>query len=106
MGTGSRNDNALVEIENQQFGNVESQSHIFTGSNFDAIVGLAYPRLALKNIKPLFDEMKDQHLLKHNMFAFSFAEGNSDLTMGYYDKNKFIGDVHWNDVKFKYMFGI
>jgi len=30
----------------------------------------------------------------------------SDLTLGYYDKAKFKGDIHWNDVKFKYMFGV
>jgi hypothetical protein len=28
---------------NQKFGNVEKQSTIFTGSNFEAIVGMAYP---------------------------------------------------------------
>lgn len=30
----------------------------------------------------------------------------SDLTFGYYDKAKFKGDIHWNDIKFKYMFGV
>lgn len=30
----------------------------------------------------------------------------SDLTLGYYDRAKFSGNVHWNDVKFKYMFGV
>ena len=28
------------------------------------------------------------------------------MTFGYYDKEKFSGDIHWNDVKFKYMFGV
>jgi len=30
----------------------------------------------------------------------------SDLTLGYYDRAKFVGNIHWNDVKFKYMFGV
>jgi len=30
----------------------------------------------------------------------------SDLTFGYYDKAKFKGDVHWNEILFKYMFGV
>jgi len=28
------------------------------------------------------------------------------LTFGYYDKSKFTGDIHWNDIKLKYMFGV
>lgn len=28
------------------------------------------------------------------------------MTFGYYDKEKFKGDMHWNDVKFKYMYGV
>ena len=30
----------------------------------------------------------------------------SDLTFGYYDKTKFDGDIHWNDIQFQYMFGV
>lgn len=30
----------------------------------------------------------------------------SDLTLGYYDSQKYKGDIHWSDVKFKYMFGV
>ena len=46
--------------------------------------------------------------MKSNMFAFYLTKGgdDSDLTLGYYDKTKFKGDLHWNDIKFKYMFGV
>jgi hypothetical protein len=30
----------------------------------------------------------------------------SDLTIGYYDKSKFKGDLTWHPVKYKYMYGI
>ena len=30
----------------------------------------------------------------------------SDLTFGYYDTEKYTGDINWIDIKFKYMFGI
>jgi cathepsin D len=86
---------------------------IFTGKNFEAIVGMAYPALAEKGVTPVFDEMINQKLLNQNMFAFYFttkqAESSgmkSDMTFGYYDKEKFSGDIHWNDIKFKYMFGV
>jgi len=102
-----------IHIKDQKFGNVEKQSTIFTGKNFEAIVGMAYPALAEKGVTPVFDEMMGQKLLKQNIFAFYFTSKQaenlgmkSDLTLGYYDKAKFQGDVHWNDVKFKYMFGV
>ena len=30
----------------------------------------------------------------------------SDMTFGYYDKEKFKGEMHWNEVKYKYMYGV
>lgn len=74
---------------------------------------MAYPALAEKGVTPVFDEMIDQKLLKSNVFAFYLtskqdeASGKkSDLTFGYYDKSKFSGNIHWNDVLFQYMFGV
>ena len=102
-----------IHIKNQKFGNVEKQKTIFTGSNFEAIIGMAYPALAEKGVTPVFDEMINQKLLKTNVFAFYFtskqaeaAGMNSDLTFGYYDKSKFKGDVDWHPVLYKYMFGV
>lgn len=113
VGTCDSKSTGQIHIKNQKFGNVEKQSTIFTGTNFEAIIGMAYPALAEKGVKPVFDEMMDQGLLKKNVFAYYFttkqAESmglQSDLTFGYYDKAKFKGDVHWNDIKFKYMFGV
>lgn len=89
------------------------QSTIFTGSNFESIIGLAYPALAEPGVRPVFDEMMHQNLLESNMFAFYLSSAQdesagkkSDLTFGYYDKSKFTGDIHWNDIKLKYMFGV
>ena len=87
---------------------MEKQHTIFTGSNFEAIVGMAYPALAEKGVTPVFDEMINQKLLTANMFAFYLtsmqdertANLKSDLTFGYYDKTKFKGDIHWNPILF------
>jgi len=102
-----------IQIKNQKFGNVERQKTIFTGSNFEAIVGMGYPSLAEPGVKPVFDEMIDQKLLKDNIFAFYFtskqAEASgmqSDMTFGYYDKSKFKGDMVWHPVEYKYMYGV
>ena len=110
---GSKSSGQIL-IKNQKFGNVEKQHTIFTGSNFEAIVGLAYPSLAERGVTPVFDEMMQQHLLQSNVFSF-YLTGledehkygvKSDLTFGYYDKTKFDGDIHWNDILFQYMFGV
>jgi saccharopepsin len=102
-----------ILIKNQKFGNVEKQSTIFTGSNFEAIIGMAYPALAEKGVTPVFDELMGQKLLKSNIFAFYFTSTSheekglkSDLTLGYYDKQRFKGDITWHPVEFKYMFGV
>lgn len=34
---------------------------------------MAYPALAERGVKPVFDEMIDQQLLKKNLFAFYFT---------------------------------
>lgn len=66
---------------------------------------MGYPALAESGVKPVFDEIMGQSLLKNNIFAF--AVGSSpEMTMGYYDSSKFKGDIHWNPVEFKYMYGI
>lgn len=47
------------------------------------------------------------------MFAFYLTSKQaedmgmqSDLTFGYFDKEKFKGDIHWNNVDYKYMYGV
>jgi len=74
---------------------------------------MAYPALAEKGVVPVFDEMMKQNLLKNNMFAFYLTSKQnealgmkSDLTFGYFDRKKFAGEIHWNDIKYKYMFGV
>jgi len=98
-----------IHIKDQRFGNVDKQENIFTGG-FEALVGMAYPALAEKNVTPVFDNMMSQHLLKNNLFAFYLTTDDerldSDLTFGYYDKTKFTGEIIWHPIQFKYMFGI
>jgi hypothetical protein len=45
-----------VSISTPDVPNWLALSTIFTGSNFEAIVGMAYPALAEKGVTPVFDE--------------------------------------------------
>lgn len=49
---GNPNSGNTLKIEHYEFGLVEEQE-VF--SNFDAIVGLAYPTMAERNVTPFFD---------------------------------------------------
>lgn len=84
IGTGPH----AMKIKNQRFGNIEHQHHIF-GDTFEIILGLAYPQLAQVGQTPVFDNIINQKLLKHNMFSFYLTGDNqindSELTFGYYD---------------------
>lgn len=73
VGTCDSKSSGQILVRNQKFGEVQRQETIFTGDNFEAIIGMAYPSLAEKGIKPLFDEMMDQGLLKKNIFAFYYT---------------------------------
>lgn len=63
---------------------------------------MAYPALAEDGVKPVFDNMMDQGLLKNNLFAFYLTQSSqnveSDITFGYYDKTRFTGDITWHPV--------
>ena len=51
-----------IELAGFKFGFVVQENHIF--SNFDALVGLAYPKMAHKGVKPLFDQLIDSKQLE------------------------------------------
>lgn len=99
-----------LHVKNQKFGNVEKQSTIFNGNNFEAIIGLGYKSLAFKGVTPFFDEVINQKLLKSNIFAFYFTHQTTgkkpEMTLGYYDNTKYKGDINWMPVEFKYMYGV
>jgi len=57
--------------------------------------------------------MIEQKVLQSNIFAFYFTSSKEDnnkhyseMTMGYYDKTKFTGELEWAPVVYKYMYGV
>lgn len=102
-----------MHVINQTFGEITNTDGLFSGDNFDAIVGMAYPNFAEKGVKPMFDMLMDQKLLKSNLFAFYLTSTKaqkyglkSDITFGYYDDTKYKGEIHWNPVDFKLLYGV
>ena len=110
-GSSDRDGPGSILVKNYKFGLVETQKDIFNMFEFDAIVGLAYPKIAQKNVIPLFDQIMSQKLLQHNLFAFYFTTLadqkmglNSEFSLGYYDKSRFKGDLTWYPIVRQDMF--
>ena len=71
-----------LNVPDYMFGLVKEQ-HVFSGS-FDAIVGMAYPTMAEKGIRPFFDTLIDDGVLHDdvgnpsNVFAFYMSTNQKD----------------------------
>ncbi|XP_002751243.1 chymosin [Callithrix jacchus] len=70
---------------------------VFTYSEFDGILGLAYPSLASEYSVPVFDNMMDRHLVAQDLFSvyMSRNEQGSMLTLGAIDPSYYTGSLHW-----------
>lgn len=108
-GTGSLSgiigaDQVYVEglvVASQQFGeSVTEPGQTFVNAEFDGILGLGYPSLAVGGVTPVFDNMMAQNLVDIPMFSVymsSDPEGGagSELIFGGYDHSHFLGNLNW-----------
>jgi pepsin A len=80
-------------VQNQTFGLIkEERGRTFQELPLEGIVGLAFPSMSAGGVKPFFDNVIEQKLLKRNMFAFylspSDSHGASSLMEDRYAKYK------------------
>ncbi|XP_028359014.1 chymosin-like [Phyllostomus discolor] len=70
---------------------------VFTYSQFDGILGLAYPSLASQYSVPVFDNMMDKHLVAQDLFSVYMSRNGqgSMLTLGAIDPSYYTGSLHW-----------
>lgn len=60
-----------MKIKEQLFGEATHQPGItFIAAKFDGILGLAYDKISVKNVKPVFDNVIEQKLVDQNVFSF------------------------------------
>uniref|UniRef100_A0A8C8WPB9 Peptidase A1 domain-containing protein n=1 Tax=Panthera leo TaxID=9689 RepID=A0A8C8WPB9_PANLE len=80
-----------VGLSTQEPGNV------FTYSEFDGILGLAYPSLASEYSVPVFDNMMQKHLVAKDLFSVYLDRNGpgSMLTLGAIDPSYYTGPLHW-----------
>ena len=102
-----------ILVKDYKFMIMTNQKDILGVYDVDAIVGMSYSQLAEKGITPIVDAMIQQKSLSNNIFAYSFVLKNemehglvSDLTLGYYDRSKYVGEIRWFPVVHKHFFSI
>jgi len=63
-----------LRVQHQVFAEItEEDGSPFVMSPFSGILGLCYPTLAAHGAHPIFDNIMEQNLLRHNQFSFFFS---------------------------------
>ncbi|XP_053249326.1 cathepsin E [Podarcis raffonei] len=90
-----------ITVANQQFAeSVNEPGSTFLDSEFDGILGLAYPSLAVDGVTPVFDNMMAQNLVNLPIFSV-YLNRNPDssiggeLIFGGFDPSHFSGSLNW-----------
>ncbi|KAL7985336.1 hypothetical protein Chor_003906 [Crotalus horridus] len=90
-----------LTIVNQQFAeSVSEPGNTFLDAEFDGILGLAYPSLAVDGVTPVFDNMMAQNLVDLPIFSVSmnrnpYSSIGGELIFGGYDETYFSGNLSW-----------
>jgi len=90
-------------IQKQTFGQTTFESADFLNPPFDGILGMAFGAISAEKVKPPFQNLFEQGLVKQNLFSFHLnraADNTNDgeVTLGGIDATKLLGTV--NDIKF------
>jgi hypothetical protein len=98
--------NCKMFSENLKFGEVHyTQGDSFMYGQYDGIVGLAFPSLAIDGTQPPFDAMFMQQKFNNPVFGFFLShdpgQKGSSLTIGGVDKSKYVGDIRWHSLYVK-----
>uniref|UniRef100_A0A7M4EU49 cathepsin E n=1 Tax=Crocodylus porosus TaxID=8502 RepID=A0A7M4EU49_CROPO len=90
-----------VTVINQQFAeSVSEPGSTFVDAEFDGILGLAYPSLAVDGVIPVFDNMMAQNLVELPVFSVYMSRNpessaGGELLFGGFDTSHFSGTLSW-----------
>ncbi|XP_007538549.1 cathepsin D [Erinaceus europaeus] len=93
-----------VNILEQTFGEATTQPGItFIAAKFDGILGMAYPRISVDGVLPVFDNLMRQKLVDKNVFSFYLnrdptAPVGGELMLGGTDPKYFQGSMTYLNV--------
>uniref|UniRef100_A0A7M4FSY8 Embryonic pepsinogen-like n=1 Tax=Crocodylus porosus TaxID=8502 RepID=A0A7M4FSY8_CROPO len=91
---------------NQQLALATSEPGLtFAYTDFDGILGLAYPDIAVEGLIPVFDNLMIKNLVKQHLFSV-YLDAKSQvfgsmLIFGGIDESYFTGPIHWIPVSYQ-----
>ncbi len=98
-----------MQIKNQKFGEILSESGDVFGGNFSGIFGLGYPGLTVYNSPAPLDNAIKQNIFKKNIVSFFYSndgESDGEVLFGSINNKRYTGEIEYFNVIDKYYWTI
>uniref|UniRef100_A0A914H6I6 Peptidase A1 domain-containing protein n=1 Tax=Globodera rostochiensis TaxID=31243 RepID=A0A914H6I6_GLORO len=89
-------------VQQQEFAEATKELG-FETSNFDGILGMAFPEASVKNLSTVFDNMVTQHKVQEPLFSFWLNRNpasklGGEMTIGGTDQQRFVAPITYTPV--------
>ncbi|KAM5137916.1 cathepsin D-like [Mantella aurantiaca] len=93
-----------LAVKGQLFGEAIKQPGVtFIAAKFDGILGMAYPRISVDGVPPVFDNIMKRKLIENNLFSFYLnrnpeSQPGGELLLGGTDPKYYTGNFNYLNV--------